>query len=160
MCALTFIHDIELCVSTTYVAFSWLLYFLCCLSYFVTKVSHWVCLCIVERHGGQLPVSEELGQIYSIHLCETINLYLNPIQSFNGVRIIVSFPSQMIVKLNAVVMLHSVWWYFFELYLLSVFVYNIKPQYFGNGSIFAFRLRGYEQIPDLLGPLGGVSHTL
>jgi len=28
------------------------------------------------------------------------------------------------------------------LWTLSVFVSNIKPQYFGNGSIFAFRMRG------------------
>jgi hypothetical protein len=46
------------------------------------------------------------------------------------------------------------------LWTLSVFVSNIKPQYSGNVSIFAFRVRGYEEIPDLLGPLGGVSHTL
>jgi len=41
-----------------------------------------------------------------------------------------------------------------------IFVSNIIPQYFENESIFAFRLRGYEEIPDLLGPLGGVSRTL
>jgi hypothetical protein len=41
-----------------------------------------------------------------------------------------------------------------------IFVSNIKPQYFGNGTVFAFRLRGYEEISVLLGLLGGVSHTL
>ena len=51
-------------------------------------------------------------------------------------------------------------WLVVFLRTLCVFVSNMKPQYFGNGSIFAFRLRGYEEIPDLLGPLGGVSHTL
>ena len=55
------------------------------------------------------------------------------------------------------------WWcykVFGGISLNFIFVSNIIPQYFENESIFAFRLRGYEEIPDLLGPLGGVSRTL
>lgn len=82
---------------------------------------------------------------------------MNPVQSFNGIRIIVSFfidhsKTECSGDVTQCLMVF--------LWTLSVFVSNIKPQYFGNGSVFAFRLRGYEEIPHLSGPLGVVSHTL